>query len=129
MKNIGKINSEAFSRREWLMLFALVLMIEAGVLNAGYVFKTQQDVINYVSFAATIASLLLAVIAIIYGYFQSDGQQKAAAAIGGQVESMQAMQAELRNSSSGIGNQISEMAITANALQKLTESLESAKDT
>lgn len=65
-----------FSRREWLMLIVILLMLEAGALVASHAFMSNQDVINYISFASTIASLLLAVLAIVYGFYQSESQKR-----------------------------------------------------
>lgn len=124
-----RAGSPNFSRREWMMLIAIISVIEAWILNASYAFQSEQAVINYVSFAATIASLLLAVIAIIYGYFQSDGQQKAAAAISNQIESMRSIQKELNQASEGISTQLSGMTSTAAELKKLSESLEGTHQT
>jgi hypothetical protein len=65
-----------FSRREWLMLIVILLMLEAGALVSSHAFMSNQDVINYISFASTIASLLLAVLAIVYGFYQSESQKR-----------------------------------------------------
>ena len=116
----------AFSRREWLMVIALVVVVEAWVLNMSYSFQSEEAVINYVSFAATIASLLLAVIAIIYGFYQSDGQQKSAAAISSQIDLMRAVQKELNVASAGISQQLAGMTITATDLKNLSELLDGA---
>ena len=115
MKNQTK---NGFSRREWLMLIAIILMIEAWVLNSSYEFKEEQTVINYISFASTIASLLLAVIAIIYGFYQSDGQHKIATALELQIDSMKPVQDNLDGSSQAISSQISAIEDTANYLER-----------
>lgn len=116
--------SQPFSRREWLMLIAIMLAFEYWLLTTSYFYKNQQDVIGYVSFAATIASLLLALIAIIYGYYQSDGQQRSAAAIASQIDSMRDVQKQLNNASDGIADQLTGMTVTASELKNLTESLD-----
>jgi hypothetical protein len=124
----GEKVAARFSRREWLMAVALVAVIEAWVLNVSYAFQTEQAVISYVSFAATIASLLLAVLAIIYGFYQSDGQQKSAAAIAGQVGAMRSVQAELNDTSREISGQLAGMSRTAGELQKLSAALEATHE-
>ncbi len=65
-----------FSRREWLMLIVILLFAEAGALIASHSFMSNQDVINYISFASTIASLILAILAIVYGFYQSESQKR-----------------------------------------------------
>ncbi len=114
-----------FSRREWLMLLSIFLMIEAWILNIGYSFKNDQDVINYISFASTIASLLLAVIAIIYGFYQSDGQRKSAAAIDFQLGSMRTVQQNIDAAASGLVSQLSQINAITSSLSVISESIES----
>jgi hypothetical protein len=118
-----------FSRREWLMLITILLIIEAWILNLGYVFHTQEAVISYVSFAATIASLLLAVIAIIYGFYQADGQQKTASTIATQIQAMRDVQAGLDEASGGFESQLSAITSVAADLTSLRNSLEGTHQT
>lgn len=113
-----------FSRREWLLLVALLLMLEAWILNVSYAFHADKAVIDYISFAATVASLLLAVIAIIYGFYQADGQQKSAVAIAAQIDSMRQVQRELNQASSGVSEQLEGIASTAAMLKSLGEAVE-----
>lgn len=84
-----------FSRREWLMIIAIFLMAEAWILNISYSFNGEQSVINYVSFASTITSLILAVLAIVYGFYQSETGKKSNAALEAHIDAMKKTQMEL----------------------------------
>lgn len=117
-----------FSRREWLMTIAILLMLEAWILGVGYEFRAEREVIDFVSFAATIASLLLAVIAIIYGFYQSDGQQKSATEIAIQVDAMRTMQGDLNSASAGIAEQLDGLTSTATLLRDLGAAVESTRE-
>lgn len=108
------------------MVVAILLMLEAWVMNIGYSFRQDQDVINYVSFASTIASLLLAVIAIIYGYFQADGQQKSAAAIAAQLQSMSGFQGQLSSTAGVIADHMKSITSTTDTLTKISGSIDAA---
>lgn len=112
------------SRREWLMIIAILLMAEAWVLNISYAFVSDQDVINYISFASTIASLLLAIIAIIYGFYQSDGQKKSASAIEYQLESMRMVQGTINNAASDLMGNVEKIVSATGALKSISDSVE-----
>jgi len=107
------------------ILIAIFLMLEAWILNASYAFRGDQDVINYISFASTIASLLLAVLAIIYGFVQADGQQKSASSMETQLNSMRGAQASLSETAVSLRNHLSAIASTTSVLQSISESIES----
>jgi hypothetical protein len=116
---IGKI----FSRREWLLVVAILLMLEAWWLNVSYAFHAEQAVINYISFASTIASLLLALLAIIYGFYQAAGQQKSAAALSMQVDAMQNVQRELSETSGKTATQLAAIESAAETLRNIGATL------
>lgn len=118
-------NKPSFSRREWLLVISIILMIEAWILNISYSFKADQDVINYISFASTIASLLLAVLAIIYGFYQADGQHKLASTINFQLDSMREVQTSLNRAAEGLDGQLTQIASTTSVLGSISDSIES----
>jgi hypothetical protein len=113
-----------FSRREWLMLVAILLMAEAWILNISYAFKGDQDVINYISFAATIASLLLAVLAIIYGFYQADAQKRSTATIEYQLESMRSVQRKISGASSDLVAHLAEVKSMTAAVASMSSLIE-----
>lgn len=118
---------QAFSTREWLLTITLLMGAEAAILQLGYTFKEEQSVINYVSFAATIAALLLAVLAIIYGYVQSSTQQQSAAALATQVHEMRGVQAELNAASGSIGQRAGTISESIAQLSLLSDTLADAR--
>lgn len=109
-----------FSRREWLMIIAIVMMVEYWILSLSYEFRGSSTVVNFVSFAAAITSLLLAVIAIIFSFLQSDAQQNATTAMIGQIDSLRSVATSLDVSGSNIATQASEIGNAADQLQQLS---------
>ena len=93
------MNKERFSRREWFLVLAVVMMIEYWVISVSYDFADDQALINYVSFGATLASLLLAIVAIIYGFIQSDSSSRASSVIREQAD-------ELKDATEGLSSSI-----------------------
>jgi hypothetical protein len=115
--------------REWVMLIFILLMLEAGILVASFNLRQDKNLIDFVSFAATIASLLLAVLAIIYGYYQSDSQQQSSAAVSAQLLSVSRVEAELAKTASDMVSHmgaISSMTTTLNSISATLDTKMSA---
>ncbi|TQL87418.1 hypothetical protein [Delftia sp. HK171] len=109
-----------FSRREWLMLIVILMMAEAGALIASHSFMEDQNVINYISFASTIASLLLAVLAIVYGFYQSESQRRAGDGVDAHLRNITATTDRMAKVSD-------ELASNAKAISGVTDTLQNLR--
>jgi hypothetical protein len=67
---------KGFSVREWLMVIVILLGLQFGSLAFAYVYKDNTDIVNIVSIAGQVASILLAIVAIVYAFFQTHAQQQ-----------------------------------------------------
>ncbi|HCH0556504.1 TPA: hypothetical protein NKO30_006636 [Pseudomonas aeruginosa] len=114
--------NKKLSLREWIFVIAIISMVEYWVITASFRFKDDSTVINFVSFAATLASLLLAVIAIIFSFLQSDAQQNSTATLLGQIESLRNVASSLRISEENI---VTQTVAIGNATKQI-QNLESA---
>ena len=114
------------TRREWLLVMAVLMMTEYWIVTSSYEYKSSELLISYVSFAATIASILLAIIAIIYSFVQADAQQSASAMIVSQIDSLRSVSEKLSDSGGQITDQILRITDTATKLEQLEGSLDSA---
>lgn len=127
--NCSKINKiiskdeKNFSRREWLMIIAIFLMAEAWILNISYSFNGEQSVINYVSFASTITSLILAVLAIVYGFYQNETGKKSNAALEAHIDAMKKTQGELDIFVSSVEEQLKSVSGSAEKLEVIGRDL------
>lgn len=101
------------------MIIAIFLMAEAWILNLSYAFVDEQSVINYVSFASTITSLILAVLAIIYGFYQSENGKKSNAALEGNIDSLKATQNKLDFFVSSVDEQLKSINDSALNLKEI----------
>ena len=90
--------SQIYSRREWLMLIAILMLLEYWIISFSYTHEGEQAVLNYISFAGTIASILLAVVAIIYSFYQNDSQQQGSAKLFGALDSLRSLASRLGES-------------------------------
>lgn len=74
--------------REWLFTIAIVILIQFIVQVGALTFSSDNNVLNYISFAGTIVSIILATIAIVYSFVQTISQQSSASNISNQVDKL-----------------------------------------
>lgn len=60
-----------FSSREWFLATVILALIQGGVWYVAFIHAKSTTALNYVSFAGTIISIILAVLAIVYTYLDS----------------------------------------------------------
>lgn len=97
MPNI-QVDDGRFKRREWWLLIALLLGLEYWLFSISHALSGEQALVNYVSFASGIASILLAIVAIIYSFVQGDSQRRVEGALASQVAHLQEASKQLSNS-------------------------------
>jgi hypothetical protein len=117
------VNSQRFRRREWWLLIAVLLMIEYWIFSISHELAGEQTVVNYVSFAAAIASILLAIVAIIYSFVQSESQQRSGNAIASQVEQLQKASANLTHSKEQLEAQLDRVGSVTTKIDALQDML------
>ncbi|WP_161911790.1 hypothetical protein, partial [Janthinobacterium sp. Ant5-2-1] len=104
-------------RREWLFLICLLLMVEYWIFQSARDFSNSQEVLNYVSFAGTIASIILAVVAIIYSFVQNDSQQTISGILSRELENLKDVASDLSGSNVDLKNHL-------NRVDQITDKLE-----
>lgn len=62
---------KAFSTREWLFVVVIIMGLQFILHTVSYLYSGSPNALGYVSFAGTIVSILLGLIAIIYSFVQS----------------------------------------------------------
>lgn len=76
------------STREWLLIIGVLLLIEYFWLADVLQLAADERIVNYVGFAGTIVSIILALLAIIYSYYQSFSQRQENVALATQIEKL-----------------------------------------
>lgn len=79
---------ERFKNREWLMTGIILILFQFIIQSAAWLYGDSKSALNYISFAGTIVSIILAVLAIIYSYIQNISQQNSATTISSQVDKL-----------------------------------------
>ncbi|MBL0458638.1 hypothetical protein JD499_15755 [Aeromonas enteropelogenes] len=91
-----------FKTSQWILI---VIIMSLGQLLIHY-YSTQvmsgSEVINYVSFAGTIVSIILAVLAIVYSFYQSFTQQNNVDSISREIERLKETAIDIKVSSNSI---------------------------
>lgn len=76
------------SNREWIFVIILVILSQFLLHQYSSNMMNENQVINYISFSGTIVSIILAILAIVYSFFQSITQQSNSDKIASNVESL-----------------------------------------
>ncbi|EHU1703088.1 hypothetical protein A1Z17_RS05740 [Acinetobacter baumannii] len=84
-----------FTKREWILSIIILLIIEAFIFWVAFQFAGNSSALGYVSFAGTLISIILAVLAIGYTYGESHQQKNSSITLGNQIESLVAIKDKL----------------------------------
>lgn len=77
-----------FQKREWILLLVVLGIVQLLVHCIAWRFAGSTNALGYVSFAGTIISIILAVLAIIYGFVQTTEQTRSTSTIGAHITSL-----------------------------------------
>jgi hypothetical protein len=76
------------SGREWVFIVVIISIIQAFIWYAAFVNAGNGSALNYVSFAGTIISIILAVLAIGYTYGESISQKNKGDTVANQISTL-----------------------------------------
>jgi len=77
---------KGFSKREWWLVVLVVVVSEYVFLDKVFKYGANEGIVSYISFAGTIVSIILAVLAIVYSYYQNFSQQRDSNNIATQID-------------------------------------------
>ena len=92
--------------REWIFTIAIVILIQFIVQVGALIFSNDNNVLNYISFAGTIVSIILAAIAIVYSFVQTISQQNTSSNISNQVEKLMSIVNEIDTNKKLLGDSL-----------------------
>lgn len=105
----------------WLMLIVILMTVEGFVFYVSFENSNSGSALGYVSFAGTITSIILAVLAIIYGFVQSGSQDRKSEAISEQMGMIKEVVDSLKKSGNSLGSDVAK-------LEQLTIKIDDLKD-
>lgn len=80
--------SKKFTTREWIFVFIIASLVQGAVWYISFVNAGNPSALTYVSFAGTLISIILAVLAIGYTYGESVSQKNKSDNVASQIESL-----------------------------------------
>ncbi len=93
-----------FSTREWILSIIIMLIIEAFIFWVAFQFAGNSSALGYVSFAGTLISIILAVLAIGYTYVESQQQKNSSATFATQLDSLVKIKDKLQIQAQALDN-------------------------
>ncbi len=103
--------------REWIMVIFIVILIQFIVQGSAWIYGTNNSALGYISFAGTIVSIILAVLAIVYSYVQSITQQNSSNTISKQVD-------KLINVADRVDESKNELSVSLGKLYDVSENID-----
>lgn len=107
--------------REWLFTIAIIILIQFIVQVGALIYSNDNNVLNYISFAGTIVSIILAIIAIVYSFVQTVFQQSSSSNISNQVDKLISVVDQINDSKNIINTSIDHLKRTSEKLDAAIE--------
>lgn len=111
------------SNREWIFVIILVILLQFLLHQYASNVMNETQVINYISFSGTIVSIILAILAIIYSFFQSITQQSNSDKIASSVESLTDVASTVNNSVDIMTEQVNSLGSFVHDVQQLPSNI------
>jgi len=99
-----------FGKREWVFLIVVLILSQLIVHMLAWRFGASVSALGYISFAGMIVSIILAVLAIIYGFVQTGEQSRASSTIASQVTSLHRVVESFQKSGGVLSEQLQQLS-------------------
>lgn len=107
------------SNREWVFVIILVILSQFILHQYSSNMMNETQVINYISFSGTIVSIILAILAIVYSFFQSITQQSNSDKIASNLESLTGVASTVNTSVDTMTAQVETLNTVVDDVRKL----------
>ncbi|QSR47261.1 hypothetical protein [Aeromonas veronii] len=118
-----KIERAWLSNREWIFVIILVILSQFILHQYASNMMNETQVINYISFSGTIVSIILAILAIVYSFFQSITQQSNSDKIASNLESLTGVASTVNSSVDKMTSQVDTLNTVVNTVKSLPEDI------
>jgi hypothetical protein len=128
-KEVKVSDNKKLSTREWCFVIAILSLIQFFIHWVSYQFGNSPNALGYVSFAGTLVSIMLGLIAIIYSFVQSISQSTSVVEIREQVERLIVAGNEISESGKIIHSASQEVnGLVGDLASKVTENTTTTKE-
>lgn len=73
------------TKLEWILIILLISIVQSGIWYTAFINAKNASALNYISFAGTLISIILAILAIGYTYGESLGQKNKSDSVSSQI--------------------------------------------
>lgn len=127
--DLPKTCKQKLSTREWCLIIAILSLVQFFIHWVAYQFGDSPNALGYVSFAGTLVSIMLGLIAIIYSFVQSISQNNSVVEIRDQVERLIVAGSEISESGKIIHSASQEVnELIGDLVYKVTENTSATKE-
>ena len=100
---------QPFGKREWILLIVVLALVQLIVHAMSWRYASNANALGYISFGGMMVSIILAVIAIIYGFVQTGEQSRASSTIASQVTSLHQILETFKKSGDVLSEQLEQL--------------------
>lgn len=79
------MSKEKLKNSEWILIILVIVLLLIIIFIFVTYYGSNKDIVSYVGFAGTIVSIILAILAIVYTYYQNVSQQQSSYRISEQI--------------------------------------------
>lgn len=115
-------DEKKWDRTKWFLLIAVLMIIEGFIFYAAMENSQSTNALGFISFAGTITSIILAVLAIIYGFVQNGSQERKSDGVAEQMGRIREVVDSLQKSKSLLGVDLIKLENIANRIDEVAES-------
>ena len=109
---------QPWDRTKWLLLIAVLMIVEGFVFYAAMENSNSTSALGYISFAGTVTSIILAVLAIIYGFIQNSSQERKSELITEQMSKIKDVVSDLDRSKESLDIGLEKFADLLNPIKE-----------
>lgn len=101
---------KGFSRREWFFVIFIIMLIQFIVQFIAFIYAGSSSALGYISISGTIVSIILALLAIIYSYYQSTSQANSSSSLNSQIDKLIGIVDKIKTDKSDFGHELDQLA-------------------
>lgn len=99
-----------FSRREWFFVIFIIMLTQFLVQFLAFMYAGNSSALGYISISGTIVSIILALLAIIYSYYQSTSQANSSSSLNSQIDKLIGIVDKIKTDKSDFGHELDQLA-------------------
>lgn len=101
---------EEFSKREWFFIIFVISLTQFIVQFIAFIYAGSSSALGYISISGTIVSIILALLAIIYSYYQSTSQANSSSSLNNQIDKLIGIVDEIKTDKSDLGYELDQLS-------------------